>query len=170
MVIDPKDAQIFIAGYKDLLTEVHRLAGGAPRMKLMEMLATARDAAVAEPTLIEAAASNLEAEGRRLPEDVLEAILSLKLRRWVFLRDTTKYSVFIDVDGKEAYAVLGLTERLRDIVGGTGVLLQTGVFPFQGAYVCDGIISGAVWLGANYKKEYSDILASLKKSGHFYHA
>jgi hypothetical protein len=170
MVIDPKEAQIFIAGYKALLTEVHRLAGGKTKMKLLEMLAAARDAAVAEPALIDTAVANLESEGRPLPEDVLEAIRSLKVRRWVFLRDTTKYSVFIDVDGKEAYAVLGLTERLRDIVGGTGVLLQTGVFLFQGAYVCDGIISGAVWLGANYRKSYSDTLAALKKSGHFYRA
>lgn len=169
MVIDPNDAEIFISGYKSLLTEVHRLSDGEAGMNLLMMLAAARDAAVADPSLIDTAAANLESAGTPMPEDVLEAVQSIKVRRWVFLRDTTKYSILIEADGREAYGVLGLTQRLRDIVGGTGLILQTGVVYFRGVYVCDGIVSNAgVWLGPNYRRSYSDTLASLKKSGRFY--
>ena len=55
------------------------------------------------------------------------------------LRDTTKYSVFIEADGNEAYAVLGLTQRVRAIFGGTGAVIRTGVCRFHGVYVCDGM-------------------------------
>lgn len=168
MVIDPKKAKVFIAGYTVLLAEVYMLSGGKRSVELLNMLSTARDAVVADPSLLDAAVSNLEVDGRKPSEEVLDAVRSLKVRRWVFLRDTTRYSVFMDLDGREAYAVLGLTDRLSDIVGGTGVMLKAGVLPFQGAYICDGIISNPIWLGANYRKEYSDAFASLKKSGRFY--
>jgi hypothetical protein len=114
MVIDPKAARLFISGYTSLLAEVHRLSDGKPGMELFDMLAAARNAAVAEPSRIDTAASSLESAGLALPEEVLKAVQSLKLRRWIFLRDTTKYSVFMDPEGQEAYAVLGLTQRLRD--------------------------------------------------------
>lgn len=168
MVIDPKDAQRFISGYTRILAEVHRLSHGKPGLDLLNMLAAARDTAIANPSLVDTAASNLESADVALPEEVFKAVQSLKLRDWIFLRDTTKYSVFIDPEGKEAYAVLGLTQRLRDIVGGTGVVLRTGVLHFQGSYVCDGIISRTVWLGTNYRREYSEMFAALKKSGGFH--
>ena len=67
MVIDPKDARLFIPGYTQLLGEVHRLSGSEPRVELLDMLAGARDAIVAEPSLVDAAASILEAAGLALP-------------------------------------------------------------------------------------------------------
>jgi hypothetical protein len=77
-------------------------------------------------------------------------------------------SGFIESECKNAYAVLGLNQRPRDIVGGTGALIRTGVVHYHGKYVCDGILSNTVWIGANYKREYSAILASLKKAGRFH--
>ena len=168
MIVDPNAAKLFISGYKSLLGEVYRLSGVDRGLELYHMLDAARDAAVADPSLIDRAASILESAGRAVPEEVLTAIQSMMVRRWVFLRDTTKYSVFIEPDGSDAYAVLGLTQPLRDIVGGTGCLVRAGVVYFRGAYVCDGIVSGNVWIGGNYRREYSTILASLKKAGHFH--
>jgi hypothetical protein len=168
VVIDPQASKLFISGYSALLTEVHRISNGKSGMKRLDMLAGARDAAVADSSLFEMAALSLEAAGLAVPEEVLDAVQSLNLQYWVFLRDTTKYSIFIDVGGEEAYAVLGLTQRISDIVGGTGIFLRTGVIKFRGSYICDGLITKKVWLGANYKREYSDKLASIKKSGRFH--
>lgn len=168
MVINPRDASQFISGYTILLAEVYRLSNGKPGLELLQLLATARDAVVADPSLIEAATLNLEFAGTALPEELLDAVQSLRVQRWVYLRDTTKYSVFIEPEGQEAYAVLGLTQPVRDIVGGTAVLLKTGVLHFKGAYVCDGLVTEVVWLGSNYRREYADTLAKLKKSGHFH--
>jgi len=51
MVIDPPSAGHFIAGYKSLLSEVHRLAGEPPSDRVLNMLAVAR--AKMNPALFE---------------------------------------------------------------------------------------------------------------------
>ncbi|HLK55572.1 MAG TPA: hypothetical protein VKU00_03360 [Chthonomonadaceae bacterium] len=168
MVINPKDAKQFISCYTKLLAEVHLLSNGERRVELLPMLAAARDAVVANPSLIEAAALSLEYAGDALPEELLHAVQSLMLKRWVYLRDTTKYSVFMDLDGQEAYAVLGLTQPIRELVGGTAVVLKIGVLHYKDAFICDGIVSEVIRLGTNYRREYADLFAKLKKSGHFH--
>lgn len=168
MVIDPQAAQIFINGYSRLLAEVHRLSNGKSGLALMNMLAAARDVTIASPSIVESAASKLDENGSPVPQEVVFAIKSLQLKQWVYLRDTTAYSVFLEPSGKDAYAVLGLTDRLRDILGGSGVSLRTGIVEFGGRYVCDGIVSNPVWLGSNYRKDFAALLAALKKEGKFH--
>ena len=165
MVIDPASAAHFIAGYKSLLSEVHRQSGGKAGMEVLEMLASAREAMNANPTLMNAAATSLEASGQAVPPDVLKASSSLRLKQWIFLRDTTANSIFIEPEGTEAYAVLGLTNRIRDIVGGSAVAIKTGVVEYRGRYVCDGIVESLVWLGSNLKKEFNATLSRVKKQG-----
>jgi hypothetical protein len=165
MVVDPHSAAYFIAGYKSLLAEVHRQSGSEPYDQVLEMLAAAREAVNANPALINAAATSLEATGQAIPPDVLHAAKTLRLKQWVFLRDTTTYSVFIEPDGNEAYAVLGLTDRIRDIVGGSAVAIKAGVVEYRGRYVCDGIVGSLIWLGSNLKKEFNATLSHLKKNG-----
>lgn len=165
MVIDPEAAQIFILGYSKILTEVHRLSHGNAGLPRLEMLAEAREAVLASPSMIESAAAELVRRESSVPLEMIAAIKSLQLKQWVYLRDTTRYSVFLEPSGKDAFAVLGLTNRLRDILGGAGVSIRTGMVEFSGHYVCDGIVSSPVWLGANYRKEFSAHLARLKKEG-----
>lgn len=168
MVIDPQTAQLFILGYSKLLAEVHRLANGKAGLALLQMLAAAREVTIASPSIIESAASELERKKSPVPLEIIAAIKSLQLKQWVYLRDTTRYSVFLESSGKDAYAVLGLTNRLRDILGGSGVSFRTGIVEFGGRFVCDGIVTNPVWLGANYRKEFSASLALSKKEGRFH--
>lgn len=168
MVIDPQSAQIFINGYSKLLAEVHRLSNGRAGMTLLEMLADAREFIMASPSIIVSAASALERKDSPVPLEVIAAIKSLQLKQWIYLRDTTRYSVFIEPSGKDAYAVLGLTNRIRDLLGGSGVSFRTGIIEFAGHFVCDGVISNPVWLGANYRKDFSANLAILKNEGRFH--
>lgn len=168
MVIDPQAAQIFILSYSKLLAEVHRLSNGNAGLPLLEMLANAREATIASPSIIESAAAELERKESPVPLEIIAAIKSLQLKQWVYLRDTTRYSVFLEPSGKDAFAVLGLTNRLRDILGGAGVSFRTGMVEFGNRFVCDGIVSNPVWLGTNYRKEFSANLAILKKEGRFH--
>ena len=133
-----------------------------------EMLAAAREAVDANPALIGAAATSLEANGHAVPHDVLHAVETLRFKQWVFLRDTTTHSVFIEPDGNEAYAVLGLTDRIRNILGGSAVAIKAGVVEYRGRYVCDGIVGNPIWLGSNLKKEFNAALSHLKKKGRFH--
>jgi hypothetical protein len=64
--------------------------------------------------------------------------------------------------------VVGLTNRIRDIIGGSGAVIQTAVTPYRGHYVCDGIVTDVVWLGPNYKKSFTSTLAQIRSLGHFY--
>jgi hypothetical protein len=168
MVVDPPSAAHFIAGYTRLLSEVHRQSGGKPYKQLLEMLAAAREAVNANPALISAAATSLEASGQAIPSDVLHAVETLRFKQWVFLRDTTTHSVFIEPDANEAYAVLGLTDRIRNIVGGSAVAIQAGVVEYRGRFVCDGLVGNPIWLGSNLKKEFNAALSHLKKKGRFH--
>lgn len=168
MIIDPQSAQAFIQGYSIILAEVHRLSNGETGLELLTLLAAGREVAITSPSILEFAIEELTKSGRPVSTEVICAVRSLQLRQWVYLRDTTAYSVFLDPSGKEAYAVLGLTNRIRDILGGSGAYLRTGIVEFRGRYVCDGIVSNTVWLGSNYRKEFSANLAELKKEGKFY--
>lgn len=67
-----------------------------------------------------------------------------------------------------AFAVLGLTERIRDIAGASGVALETGIVRFAGRFVCDGLISQIVHLGPNYRKTYSRVYSVAKAKGRFH--
>ena len=47
------------------------------------------------------------------------------MENWVFLRDTKVHSLFVHPSEHRAYGVLGLNDRIRDIVG--GVVIETGL-------------------------------------------
>jgi hypothetical protein len=166
MIIAPQAAKAFISGYTRLLTQVHLQSNGGPNPELVQILAAARQSIVESPSLIDAAAAALDAKGPSIAKHVLDAIKTIQLKHWIFLRDTSRYSVFLDPDGKAAYAVLGLTDHT--IVGGSAVAFTTGVVAYRGHYVCDGIIGKIVWLGPNMKKTFNATLSVLRKSGGFH--
>ena len=132
------------------------------------MLAEARKIIITSPSTIDAAALSLEKKNHLVPQGIISAVKSLQLKQWVYLRDTTRYSVFLEPSGKNAYAVLGLTNRIRDLLGGSGLSFQTGIVEFAGHFVCDGVVSNPVWLGTNFRRGFSAHLATLKKEGKFY--
>ena len=99
---------------------------------------------------------------------VFEAIRNIEVTDWVYLKDTTRYSLFIRADQSAAFAVLGLTEPIRDIFGHSGLYLRTGVFPFGNSFVCDGLIMNLASLGASYKKAFNESYREIKKDGRFF--
>jgi hypothetical protein len=57
---------------------------------------------------------------------------------------------------------------VRNIIGSSGAVVETGVVRYLWRYVTDGIVSSVVWLGPNYKKEFSSVLAGLREAGKFH--
>ena len=78
------------------------------------------------------------------------------------------HSIFMDAETKRAFGVLGLTERLRDVVGGSGVFLKAGLVRYQGRFVCDGVVTRTLWLGPSYKKSFNAAFLEMKAEGRFY--
>jgi hypothetical protein len=168
MMVDPKDAAAFIEGYKSVLTEMDREPPSQQHTELVKILITARSKYFADRSLLDAALAALSKQPPAIPLDVVSAIRSLELKHWIYLRDTRSHSIFMDPDSEVAYGVLGLTNRIRDIIGGSGAAIQTAITPYRGHYVCDGLISDVVWLGPNYKKSFTETLSQIRSLGHFY--
>jgi hypothetical protein len=167
VVIDPRSAGVFIADYKRLLFEVHRLAGRPALPDLLQTLASGRETLQANPALLTQAVSSLEERGECFSSEVRRAVESLRLRQWVYLKDTSKYSIFLASEEREAFGVVGLTDRVRNILGGSSVTFQAGVVEYCGRYVCDGLLRNHMWLGPNYKRDFGSLLADLKAEGRF---
>src|SRR5205823_3367167 len=155
----------FITQYTRVLGAVHRHVGNKPSPNPVAVLAAARKSLEENPALLERAVRALEQDDQALSPEMLHAIRSNRLRYWVYLRDTTAYSIFISPEEREAFGVVGLNDRIRALLGGSAVVFRTGVMEFRGRYVCDGIVEGPVWLGANYKREYAGLLKELKEEG-----
>lgn len=167
MILDPHTAAKFINTYKQLLLAIDADESlSDAKTPVLQRMVAARKKLLAEPHLKNsylAGASQNDAYDK----DILAAIGTLKVESWVFLRDTRSYSVFIQADGSCAYGVLGLTDRIRDIVGGSGVYFETGIVEVGRRYICDGLIAGMVMLGKGYKQSYTEILAGLRQQGKF---
>lgn len=168
MYLAPTDAQRFIEGYKLLMLEVlgeqeDRITGS-----LVPLLAKARAKLADEPTLLRKSIVQLEARNARLDREVVMALERLEVRQWIYLRDTKLHSIIIDSSADRAFGVIGLTQRIRDIVGGTGLLMEAGLVRYRGQYVCDGVISQTAWLGPGYKRSWNEKFRVLKASGQFY--
>lgn len=168
MLISPQHAEAFITGYTQTMTTLLAAAQDISGMALLKIIAAARVRYLENPALLEAACESLAARGIILPPAVRTAIESLDVKRWVYLRDSQAYSIFIDPDGSQAYAVLGLTNRLKDILGGSGAMVETGLMRYHGQFVCDGIVAKLVWLGSGYKKSFSETLKQLRAQGAFH--
>jgi len=98
---------------------------------------------------------------------VSRAIRTLRIDDYVYLKDTKDYSIFIQASGNSAFGVVGLTERIRDIVGASGVMIETGLIRYRGKFVCDGLVSRLVYLGPGYRKNYGAIYRDLRTQGRF---
>lgn len=166
MVLEPALASQFIRGYTMLLLEI----GGQEHHDrvLLHRLAAARIRLVNDPKLLDLAVESLVQRSVEVDAEVVAALRSLRLKKWVYLRDTRSYSVFIDDETNEAFAVSGLNDRLRDIVGDSGAFLEIGLLPFAGRFVCDGIITQVVWLGRGIRAELNETFAEIKSAGRFY--
>lgn len=156
MILNAADAQRFIRWYSLLLLEVLGEASRDVEGGLVPKLVQGRAKLMKEPTLLEEVKTKLAARFDDVDSEVVEAVESLEVRQWVYLRDTKLHSIFIDQSTDRAFGVVGLTERLRDVLGGSGVYLETGLVRYRGHFVCDGVMRQTVWLGPNYKKSFNE--------------
>ena len=146
MVVTEQEAFSFIEGYKQIMLQIY---GPLPnkskqKPKLLEILAAARARYAANHSLLDGALSELSSKSIIVSPEVVSAVHSLELKNWIYLKDTSTHSIFIDPSTQEAYGVLGLTERFKNIIGCTGAIVETGLLRYMGRYVTDGIISNIV--------------------------
>jgi hypothetical protein len=168
MILDPSSAARFIDGYKRILLQIGQRHRNSDNRSLVQRLVDARAEVLKEPSLIDAAVAALDAQSQSVAPDVAQAARTLDVRNWVYLRDTTRHSIFIDPSGDCAFGVVGLTDRISALVHGAGVYLEAGIVSYRGRFVCDGLVVRSAWLGPNYRREFNDMLRTLKANHRFY--
>ena len=162
-LLDPVAADAFIAGYKRVLL---RVAGSTREGRdVLGTLVHARRRVVEDAAVLDQAF-----DGEITPPvdpAVSRAIRTLHIDDYVYLKDTKDYSVFIQASGNSAFGVVGLTEPIRDVVGASGVMIETGLVRYRGKFVCDGLVSRLVHLGPGYRKSYDAVYRDLRTQGRF---
>jgi len=123
---------------------------------------------VERPVLLDDVVERLRSKAEPVDERVIDAVRTLSVKDWVFLRDTRRYSLFLSASGSDAYAVVGLTEPIQRFSHGSGVLITTGVVEFAGRFVCDGLVSSIVHLGGGIRKSFANAYREAKAAGRFY--
>ncbi len=168
MVIDAPTARRFISAYMAFLGSLVSAEDKAGQ-ETTQWLVAGRDRFAADRSLL----ATYRAGHPQADAEMLDAIAQMQLGRWVHLKDTRAYSVLLDMDATHAYAVLGLTQRLRDITTasgegvGSGLVMEAALVPLNGHWVCDGLIKDPVWLGPNYRRSYTAQYQALRKNGQF---
>lgn len=174
-LIDHDTAMHFIEHYQRLLHEVmvHRSfpQDSLDQENSLNALMQARNWMLEHPQTLQDALDALHQAKAPVPPDVEQAVRSLRVQRWVYLRDTAHYSIFLPVaadQDPQAYAVKSLTTRLRDMTGCSGMVLSTGLMDYAGSITTDGLIAPVVYLGSNYRESYTEYLAQARALGQFY--
>ena len=164
MRLSQEKADEFIKEYSLFLFEVAQAHGAPDDAQLLEILAFGRQAFLSNPTLLNEYQQNYQ----KMPSWIFNAISNLMVKNWVYLKDTSQYSVFVNTDENKSYAVIGLTEPVKNIFDRSGMYIETGVFICENSYICDGIFSNAVVIETNNKKRYSKLFQEQKSLGFFY--
>lgn len=111
----------------------------------------------------------IEKNPQNLKRSELEIVDSWKSKfvreNFVFFKQLKNYAIFINCDDKtdKVFAVLGLNDSPKDLVGADGMYLQDVILlPLQGKIIWDGLFYLGPILGRNYLYSYNEIYRDIK--------
>ena len=166
MILDERSAAVFIDGYQKLLLEICGPTSG--NIMLLERLVGGRKKLLSDASLLNEVVSRIHDRGQHVDETVVAAAASLQVKSWVYLRDTRRYSIFVEPGGIRAYGAVGLTNPIKELLGGSGAVVETGLLIYNGHVVCDGLISPLAWIGPSYKRNFNVALSKIRSAGNFH--
>jgi hypothetical protein len=168
MFLPYEEAMSFIDGYKATLLEILKSQGENQTGRIVNDLAKARSFVKNRPQLIDEAIERIKSQGTPLSQVVEASIRSIRIGRWIYLRNTTKYALILDEKLTNAYAVKALTTPLHEVAGNKSAIFEAALFEYDGIFLCDGIVANAIHIGPGLRSEFGEKYKSLKKLGHFY--
>lgn len=165
LMLEPLLASEFITYYRGILLDI----AGPPgkRQNVIEHLIHARNLLAREPERLAATLERLHGTDEIPHEDVIDALRDFRVQHWIYLRDTRSHSIFLEPDGSAAYGVLGLTQRIREISQGSGVVVTAALLNFRGCIICDGLIATGATLGPGIRRDYTAQLAQARADGRY---
>ena len=170
MQLDPAIAQTFAEDYRQILLMVYSLQGLKGHRTTEERMVAARRCLSREAELLDEAVAALERrKGLFVDKDVVSAIRTLEVGKWIYLRDLRHHTILLHPDGFIARGVVGLTQPLRNLTGGPGFLFEAGIMAIPGHFICDGLLGEVIALGPGYHADYDHVYKELKAIGCFHH-
>lgn len=168
MLLPHDEAIHFINGYKTVLLEVLRSLGEKLSTEVTRDLVKARDHLKEKPQLLHEAIQKINAQDKSLDPRIEQALLTMRIGRWVYLRCTKKYALMLDDSLVNAYAVRGLTTHLDQLSGGSSSIFEAAILEYKGEFVCDGLVVNPVHIGPTLRADINRTYTKIKENGHFY--
>ena len=163
----PRDKALrFIEAYKSILLTALELVGVERTESIIADLSRARSELLEDSDLLEKSIAGFSAQNGPMEADLVQAIRSMKVSQWVYLRQTKTAAIFIDQKIENAYSVKALTNPIYQVVDVAPSMFIAGVFQYIGCFVCDGIIENPVMLGPGYKAQFKAAYSIIRKAGH----
>lgn len=165
MLLNPEDAQRFMTTYERVANAIHAVNKKQAAPDPTACLVNARRHLHDNPEALEQAIKHLRQNNIAVDPEVIEALSQMKLAEWIHIKDLKSGAIFLNKDGSEAYSTMGLTQQPGAILDGRGFLVETGLCPFAGRILCDGIFVGRVQLGPNLWSDFHERYLWLKAEG-----
>jgi len=165
MLLNPEDAQRFMTTYERVAIAVHAVNNEQADAGPTACLVNARRQLHDNPEQLDEAIKHLREHNIPVDPDVIEALSQIKLAEWIHIKDLKSGAIFLNKEASEAYSTVGLTQQPGAIVSGRGFLVETGLCPFAGKILCDGLFVGRVQLGPNLWSEFHERYLWLKAEG-----
>lgn len=167
MQLSPSLARRFIDSYKAFLSTLPPEAERAG--DVLQVLLKGRRRYAADRSLLDGFCRQAPRKGAPAHDaEMLDAIAAARIGRWIYLKDTRSYSVLLDEQGDQAFAVLGLTQRLRELYdGSSGLVFEAALVPLAGHWVCDGLIADPLALGPELRRSLTARYQLLRAEGRF---
>jgi hypothetical protein len=165
MLLAPHDARRFMATYERVAIAVQAINQQQAASDPATCLVNARRQLLDNPERLDEVMQHLREHSIPVDPEVIEALSQMKLAEWIHIKDLKSGAIFLNKEASEAYSTVGLTQQPGAILGGRGFLVETGLCPFAGKILCDGLFVGRVQLGPNLWSEFHERYLWLKAEG-----
>ncbi len=174
MILPPTLSRPFIRTYQALLDTTTMMlnpeafVNATSKEDKLRNLQNARESLFSGEVLFEEVLSRTREDGVLLDDEALGAIRRLRLQRWIYLRDTSRGSILLDMEMPASYLVVGLTEPLRTLTGRCSIVLKAAIAPMRDMFFSDGLMATVVYIGPNIRSDYNDKQRRLREQGTYY--
>lgn len=165
MLLNPKDAQRFMATYERVALAVHAVNNMKAAADPAACLVSARRQLHDNPEQLDQAVAYLQQRDVSVDQDVIEALSQMQVGEWIHIKDLKSGAIFLNQEATEAYSTAGLTQQPGTILGGRGFFVETAFCPFAGRILCDGVFVASVQLGSSLWSSMHERYLWLKAEG-----
>ncbi|NWK57752.1 hypothetical protein HW115_19190 [Verrucomicrobiaceae bacterium N1E253] len=104
-------------------------------------------------------------DGYDFDDDFRDGLRNAIYGDFCFLKRYKNYCALQHIDSSVFYGARSLTSPLEEMISEYSII-QTGLIPYQGTIVCDGLVQPSnMLLGKNYAKSMRDAYWSAKRGG-----